>query len=117
MITHTVLFRFSADDATAATEVAEAKRLLELMPPLIHELRSLWVGVDGRRLVDGTRIPPADDDVLLEALPESSYDLALVTTHESWDELDGYLAHPEHIRLTAFIRERATERAVVDAAD
>jgi len=28
MITHTVLFRFSADDSTAATEVAEAKRLL-----------------------------------------------------------------------------------------
>ena len=104
MITHTVLFRFSADDATAATEVAEAKRLLELMPPLIPELRSLWLGVDGRRLVDGTRIPQA-------------YDLALVTTHESWDELDAYAAHPEHIRLTAFIRERATERAVVDAAD
>ena len=76
MITHTVLFRFSADDSTAATEVAEAKRLLELMPPLIPELRSLWVGVDGRRLTDGARVP-------------QSYDLALVTTHESWDELDG----------------------------
>lgn len=104
MITHTVLFRFSADDATAATEVSEARRLLELMPPLIPELRSLWVGVDGRRLIDGARIP-------------SAYDLVLVTTHESWDELDAYTAHPEHVRLTAYIRERATSRAVVDSAD
>ncbi len=104
MITHTVLFRFSADDATAATEVAEAKRLLELMPPLIPELRSLRVGVDGRRLVDGARVAVA-------------YDLALVTTHDSWDDLDAYAVHPEHVRLTAFIRERATERAVVDSSD
>ena len=104
MITHTVLFRFSADDASATTEAAEAKRLLELMPPLIPELRSLWVGVDGRRRSDGSRDP-------------SAYDVALVTTHHTWDELEAYIVHPEHVRLTAFIRERATARAVVDSAD
>lgn len=103
MITHTVLFRFSADDTQATTEAAEAKRLLELMPPLIPEIRSLWVGVDGRQS-GGSR-------------DGAEYDLALVTTHDSWNELASYSAHPEHIRLTAYIRDRLTARAVVDSSD
>lgn len=98
------MFRFADDHASAATETAEARRLLELLPPLVPEIRSLWVGTDGRRTIAGERNPAA-------------FDLVLVTTHDSWEALDDYQSHAEHVRLTTFIRERMTSRAVVDSAD
>jgi len=91
VITHTVMFRF-ADPADAV----EAKRLLESLPPLVEQIRTLWVGLDGTG-------------------SDTAYHLVLVTTHDGWADLAGYLEHPEHVARTAFIRERATARASVDS--
>jgi hypothetical protein len=90
MVTHVVLFRF--DEPASA---AEAKRLLEALPPLVPQIASLSVGLD----VSGS---------------ETAYDLALVTTHDSPEALRGYVDHPEHQRVAAFIGAHRTERASVD---
>ena len=91
MFTHTVLFRF-ADPADAV----EAKRLLETMPGQVPHLEAVWVGLDVERT-------------------SKSWDLVLVTGHASRDAYRAYAADPDHLRITTFLRERATDRAVVDA--
>ncbi len=91
MITHTVMFKFPEPAQTL-----EAKRLLETLPPLVPQIKSLWIGLDG------TGSPDA-------------FSLVLVTTHDSWDDLKGYAEHPEHVARTAFIREHHIGRASVDS--
>jgi hypothetical protein len=93
VVTHTVLWRF-ADPADAV----EAKRLLDQMLPLVPQLRSLHVGVN--------RVDSPD-----------AYHLVLTSTHDSWDELAGYVQHPEHVRLSAYVREQNIACAVVDSED
>ncbi|HEY5186610.1 MAG TPA: Dabb family protein [Actinomycetes bacterium] len=91
MFTHTVLFRF--DDPADASE---SKRLLETLPGQVQGLDGLWVGLD------------------VERTPKS-WDLVLVTTHASREDYRTYAADPDHLRITEFLRERMTDRAVVDA--
>jgi hypothetical protein len=91
MFTHTVLFRFG-DPADAV----ESKRLLETMPGQVTSLEGLWVGLDVERTA-------------------KSWDLVLVTTHASREAYREYAQDPDHLRITTFLRERATDRAVVDA--
>jgi hypothetical protein len=93
VITHTVMWRF-ADPS----EAVQAKQQLDQMPPLVPPLRSLHVGVNA------------------SASPDA-YHLVLTSTHDSWEELRAYARHPEHVRLSAFVREHAVARAVVDCED
>jgi Stress responsive A/B Barrel Domain len=93
VITHCVMFRF-ADRADAVEGKARLARLVGRVPSLL----SLWAGVDDGRT-------------------EQSFDLALVTTHATWEDLRAYDAHPDHVAAKAFLLERATAGVVVDAAD
>jgi hypothetical protein len=90
VITHAVMFRFADPN-----DAVESKRLLESLPAVVEQIRTLWVGLDGTG-------------------SETAYHLVLVTTHDSWADLTGYLEHPEHVARTAFIREHAVARASVD---
>ncbi len=91
MIRHVVLMKF-AERANAA----EAKARLEALPADISEILSLEVGIDVLRT-------------------EVSYDLALVTTHESIATLKDYQGHPVHEAFGEWVRPRLVARAVVDA--
>jgi len=91
VITHTVLISF-----TDTADALEAKSRLEALTPQIDELRSLAVGLDVLRT-------------------ESSYDLALVTTHDDVAGLLAYQAHPVHQEFLAWLKPRLAARAVVDA--
>jgi hypothetical protein len=91
VITHVVLLRF--DEPAAAVET---KRLLEELPDLVPQIRSLTVGLEARG-------------------GEFAYDLALVTTHDSWEALQGYVDHPEHQRVAHYIGQHRTGRATVDS--
>jgi hypothetical protein len=91
VIRHVVLMRFT-DDADAA----EAKARLEALPAQISEIRSMEVGLDVLRT-------------------SASFDLALVTTHDSLDALRSYQAHPAHEAFGAWVGPRLAARAVVDA--
>ncbi|GIH80825.1 Dabb family protein [Planobispora longispora] len=90
MLIHVVLMKF-ADPADAAT----AGRLLEGLGGTVGQIRSLTVGLDVVR-------------------SEVSYDLCLVTTHDSADDLRGYQEHPAHLEVAAWLRPRLAARAVVD---
>lgn len=90
MITHIVLMKF-----TDPTDRVEAKTRLDQLPPQIDELSTLTVGLD---LVGS----------------DASYDLALVTTHASLDDLRGYQEHPAHVAVAGWLRPRLSSRVVVD---
>ncbi|GAA1576410.1 hypothetical protein GCM10009678_68920 [Actinomadura kijaniata] len=90
MLTHVVLMKF-ADAADAPT----AKALLEGLTSRVGQIRGMTVGLDVVR-----------SDV--------SYDLCLVTTHASVEELRGYQDHPAHREVASWLRPRPAARAVVD---
>lgn len=86
MLTHIVLFKLF--DPKKAAEVRE--RILS-MKGKIPELLEIEVGVDVVR-------------------NERSYDVALVSKHESVDAMQRYQVHPEHLALKTYldtVRERS----------
>ena len=90
MITHIVLMKF-ADPSNRD----EAKTRLEALPAEIPHIRSLTVGLD----VVGSEV---------------SQDLALITTHDSLDELKAYQSHPVHVEFGGWLRPLLTSRVAVD---
>ena len=90
MITHIVLMKF-ADPSNRD----EAKKLLEALPAQIPQIKSLTVGLD---LVGS----------------EVSQDLALITTHDSVEDLKAYQSHPVHVEFGGWLRPLLTSRVVVD---
>ena len=90
MITHIVLMKF-ADKAN----VTEAKKRLEELPAGIPQIKSLTVGLD----VVGSEV---------------SQDLALITTHDSLEDLKGYQSHPVHVEFGGWLRPLLESRVVVD---
>jgi hypothetical protein len=55
-------------------------------------------------------------EVLADSLDrDGAYDLVLRSTHRDESGLVGYLEHPEHQSLLAWLRPRLAARAVVDA--
>ena len=90
MVTHMVLFNFkNPGDAEAAVE-----KLLG-MKGKIESLADLEAGVDFTK-------------------SERSYEVGLITRHESREALDAYRVDPVHLEVVAFIKERAAGSAAVD---
>ena len=90
MITHIVLMKF-ADKAN----VGEAKKRLEALPEGIPQIKTLTVGLD----VVGSEV---------------SQDLALITTHDSLEDLKAYQSHPVHLEFGGWLRPLLTSRVAVD---
>ncbi|MGW0808652.1 Dabb family protein [Nonomuraea sp. NPDC002799] len=90
MLTHVVLMRF-ADPADAAG----GKELLEGLRGRVEQIKELTVGLD----VVGSPV---------------SYDLCMITVHDSAEGLRGYQEHPVHLEAAAWLRPRIAARAVVD---
>ncbi|MFC9971090.1 Dabb family protein [Spirillospora sp. NPDC127200] len=90
MLTHVVLMKF-----TDPADAPEAKELLEGLAGRVGQIRGMTVGLD----------------VVRSAF---SYDLSLVTTHASVEELRGYQEHPAHLEVASWLRPRLAARAVVD---
>ena len=93
MIRHVVLMKF-----TDASDAPEAKTRLEALAAGIPQIRSLEVGLD-----------------VLHT--EVSYDLWLITTHDSAETLGGYQAHPVHQAFREWVGPRLAARAVVDSEE
>jgi hypothetical protein len=91
VIRHVVLMKL-ADPADAP----EAKSRLDALSGRIPGLLSLDVGLDVLRT-------------------EASYDLSLVTTHETLQGLDDYQVHPEHLEFKAWVGPRLAGRVAVDS--
>lgn len=90
MITHVAVFRFH-DPADAA----EARSRINALRGRIPQIRSLSAGVDAGRA-------------------DSTWHVALVSTHDDWDGLEAYRRHPAHVELLEWLGPRVSERAGVD---
>lgn len=90
MITHVVMFKLNdPKDAKAVKDV------LESLPPKIEVIRSYQVGIDMVR-------------------NERSWDLAVVSTFDSLEDLQTYQTHPDHVEAGGFVKARAASSAAVD---
>jgi predicted metal-dependent HD superfamily phosphohydrolase len=96
MIRHIVSWKLSAQDAegksAAFTEIAEA---LGALPALIPEIQTLRVAHN-------------------QAYLETNWDVVLVADYNTFDDLEAYRVHPEHVKTAAIVRSHTTDRAAVD---
>ena len=98
MITHIVMWKLKdeAGGKTKQENAAEIKRRLEALIGVIDEIKSLRVGIN---------INDAD---------EAAYDACLISEFESMEALARYQVHPEHKKVSAFVKEVRTARTTVD---
>ena len=90
MIRHIVFMKFP--DFSVAQE---AKEKLMSMKGQIPQLQDIEVGIDFSRSL-------------------RSYDLALVTTFNTKEDLESYRVHPYHQEIVAWLKSQNTETKVVD---
>jgi hypothetical protein len=93
MITHIVFFKLSDP---SPTNVFSTREMLLSMQGKIPQLRYLEVGID---IVKSAR----------------SYDLALVTRFDCFDDLQSYQDHPYHAQtVVPYIKQTASSSVTVD---
>ncbi|MDX6215175.1 MAG: hypothetical protein QOG99_759 [Frankiales bacterium] len=93
MIRHVVLMKF-----VDAADAPSAKARLEALPAAIPQVLSLQVGLDTLHT-------------------DASYDLWLITTHDSVEALEEYQVHPVHLEFRTWVGPRLAGRVVVDSAE
>lgn len=101
MVTHIVFFRL-ADEAEGKTAKENAEIIIAGLLSLkdkIQCLKSIEVGVNAP-------LAPATD-----------HHLALVCKFDTWDDLNTYSNHPEHLKVAAYIGKCKTNRSAVDWED
>lgn len=96
MIIHNIAFKLATDDAALRAEQAsEFKTRIESLGGRIPGLKSISVGVDVGR-IDG------------------HFDLVLISTHDTYEDLVSYQAHPLHQEVIEFGKAIVSDRACVD---
>ena len=97
MIRHVVMWRF-LDEAHGKTKEENLdivrERLLGLKN-IIPEIRNMHVGKD-------------------ETHSEMSYDMALMIDFDSKDDMATYQCHPEHVKISQYVKGARSDRACVD---
>ena len=96
MIKHIVLFKLKKDipDSERTAIMQNFKNALEALKTKIPCLLSIEVG--------------------LNANTEETYDIALTTTFETFEDLHHYASHPDHIAASSIIKDAKESRACVD---
>ncbi|MNJ45592.1 Stress responsive A/B Barrel Domain protein [compost metagenome] len=92
MIKHIVLFKLKDSSPESIERTASVLRNME---GRIEQLRSIEVGID---VVKSPR----------------SYDIALVTTFDSLEDLQGYQVHPVHQKVIEHMTEARESQVAVD---
>jgi hypothetical protein len=96
MIKHVVMWKVHGPTARERSEQVERiRRALLSLSGRIPGMSSLEVGTG-------------------EGGEDDKSDIVLITTHDSWDALESYQAHPEHKAVARVIGELRRERRVVD---
>lgn len=97
MIKHIVMWKLE-ENAEGNTKLENAKiikKKLEALVGIIPEIVELEVGID-----------------ILET--NQSYDVVLVSTFKSLEDLDIYAKHPEHVKVGEFVGKVRKDRIAVD---
>ncbi len=92
MIRHVVMFRFldEAGGETKETNLIKAKQLLELLPSKIKVIKYYEVGI-GKQMT------------------AASCDLCLISSFDTWEDLNTYREHAEHKKVVEFINSVRSE--------
>lgn len=93
MIRHVVMWKFKEENKEA--NMQHAREILFALQPVIPELRRMEIGFD----ISGT---------------EMSYDMMLLTEFDSVEDMKTYAVHPEHLKVSGFIRSVILQRVVLD---
>ncbi len=91
MIKHIVFTKFESP----AEQAPEASRQLLALKDRIPQIRTIETGFDFKH-------------------SERSFDLALIVTFDSKEDLEIYDKHPEHEKVRAYIKAHRTATATVD---
>ncbi len=94
MIKHVVMWKFKEEGKEE--NIKKAKELLLSLPSVISQIKKMNVYVD----VSHT---------------EMSMDFMLDTEFESMSDLNTYAVHPEHVKVSQFIRSVIESRVVLDS--
>lgn len=97
MIKHIVMWKFKdeAEGKTRKENMAKAKEILFALVDIIPELKKMEIGED---------ITHSD----------MSMDLVLLTEFETVEDMKIYAVHPEHLKVSKFIRSVIETRRVID---
>ena len=98
MVKHVVFFRL-ADMAEGKTKLENAQIIKQGLLSLLDKvpvLRSEKVGIN---------LPNAT---------KTDYDICLECEFDTWEDVDTYQNHPEHLKVAAYIAKCRTARAAVD---
>ena len=97
MVKHIVMWKLK-DHANGADKHENAKKMksiLEALKDKIKEIKRLEVGINAK-----------DSD--------GASDVVLYSEFESFEALEAYIKHPEHIKAANFVGEIRSERRMVD---
>lgn len=97
MIRHIVMFKLkkTGDESSLAELKNEIKTRLESLPGKIEVIRAMEVGIN-------------------VVMSERAFDLALVSSFDSLDDLETYRVHPAHREVVDFIAGYKDLSAAVD---
>ena len=91
MIKHVVIWKFKENEEAAMRKFLDA---LESLRPIIPEIIEMETGVNFN--------------------PENDYDAILISKFESFEALERYKNHPEHIKASALCKEIRIDRKAID---
>ena len=97
MIQHIVMWKFAdtAEGRTKEENMEWVREHLTTLIPIIPEIRSMEIGAD----IGKTNM---------------SYDMVLVMTFDSMEDLHTYKVHPSHQAISQYVKKVRTARATVD---
>ncbi len=98
MIKHIVFFRLK-DEAEGHSKAENAQIIKEGLLSLKSKIDCLVLETVG------INIPTA---------PNTNYDICLTCTFRSWEDLNTYATHPEHLKVASYIGKCKTDRAACD---
>jgi hypothetical protein len=96
MFKHVAAFKLATDDPELKS--TQAKEFADLIAALVGQVPgivSMEVGIDLGRI-------------------DTHYDVVLTSTHESYETLEAYQAHPKHQAVIAHGNRIVSDRAIVD---
>jgi len=97
MINHVVLFKLKAFDTFQEKQLALDQFKAKLMALKNHIPELKYIEVGKHYTVDSP-----------------SFDLCLISHFETLADLEAYKIHPEHVKVTDFVKQIAVDRAAVD---
>ena len=98
MIRHVVMFQFKeeAEGRTKAENVAITKAMLEALPEKIDWIRTSQVATNS------------------EQADIANWDLCLISDFDSFEDLERYRVHPDHVAVGTFMKPVRIARSCVD---